>query len=57
MVALKNQIPPFPFKVAKALDPTIYRNVEYDIWNETEKGTEPMLILVGTTAGVLLEVL
>lgn len=36
-VALANRIPPFPFKVAKALDPTIYRNVEYDIWNEAEK--------------------
>lgn len=35
--ALANKIPPFPFKVAKALDPTIYRNVEYDVWNEAEK--------------------
>ncbi|XP_064482284.1 protein ovarian tumor locus-like [Ornithodoros turicata] len=24
-------------QVAKALDPTIYRNVEFDIWNEVEK--------------------
>lgn len=37
VTALANRIPPFPFKVAKALDPTIYRNVEYDIWNEAEK--------------------
>lgn len=36
-VALANKIPPFPFKVAKALDPAIYRNVEYDLWNEAEK--------------------
>lgn len=37
MVALANKIPPFPFKIAKALDPSIYRNVEYDVWNEAEK--------------------
>lgn len=37
VTALANRIPPFPFKVAKALDPAIYRNVEYDIWNEAEK--------------------
>ncbi|XP_075541423.1 deubiquitinase otu-like isoform X2 [Dermacentor variabilis] len=35
--ALANRIAPFPFKVAKALDPTIYRNVEYDNWKEAEK--------------------
>lgn len=29
---------PFPFKVAKALDPTIYRNIEYDTWTEMRKG-------------------
>lgn len=37
LVALANRIPPFPFKVAKALDPSIYRNVEFDVWNEAEK--------------------
>ncbi|KAJ9582491.1 hypothetical protein L9F63_003184, partial [Diploptera punctata] len=26
-------IPPFPYKVAKALDPNIYRNIEFDVWN------------------------
>lgn len=30
-------ITPFPYKVAKALDPNIYRNVEYDTWNEQRK--------------------
>lgn len=30
---------PFPYKVAKALDPTIYRNIEYDTWIELRKGT------------------
>lgn len=27
-------ITPFPYKVAKALDENIYRNVEFDSWNE-----------------------
>lgn len=31
-------IAPFPFKVAKALDPSIYRNIEYDSWGETRRG-------------------
>lgn len=30
--------PPFPFKIAKALDPTIYRNIEYDAWTEVRRG-------------------
>lgn len=30
--------PPFPYKVVKALDPVIYRNVEYDTWLESKKG-------------------
>lgn len=33
-----NNIAPFPFKVAKALDPTIYRNIEYDSWGEVRRG-------------------
>ncbi|CAH1404448.1 unnamed protein product [Nezara viridula] len=31
-------ITPFPYKVAKSLDMEIYRNVEYDTWNEYRKG-------------------
>lgn len=31
-------IAPFPFKVAKALDPSIYRNIEYDSWTEVRRG-------------------
>lgn len=31
-------IAPFPFKIAKALDPNIYRNIEYDSWGEMRKG-------------------
>lgn len=27
-------ITPFPYKAAKSLDPCIYRNVEYDVWQE-----------------------
>ncbi|CAG9832938.1 unnamed protein product [Diabrotica balteata] len=30
-------IAPFPFKIAKALDPNIYRNIEYDSWGETRR--------------------
>ncbi|XP_031628547.1 protein ovarian tumor locus-like [Contarinia nasturtii] len=30
-------ITPFPYKVAKALDENIYRNVEFDSWNEMRK--------------------
>ncbi|GIX74416.1 putative bifunctional UDP-N-acetylglucosamine transferase and deubiquitinase ALG13 [Caerostris darwini] len=35
--ALAQGIPPFPYKVAKTLDPSIYRNVEFDMWNEKRK--------------------
>ncbi|XP_054271857.1 protein ovarian tumor locus-like [Macrosteles quadrilineatus] len=31
-------VTPFPYKVAKSLDPDIYRNVEYDTWNEIRRG-------------------
>jgi len=31
---------PFPFRVAKALDPEIYRNVEHDTWYESKKQEE-----------------
>ncbi|CAB0034142.1 unnamed protein product [Trichogramma brassicae] len=30
-------ITPFPYRVAKALDPSIYRNIDYDIWHELKK--------------------
>ncbi|GFU32801.1 protein O-linked-mannose beta-1,4-N-acetylglucosaminyltransferase 2 [Nephila pilipes] len=35
--ALAHGVPPFPYKVAKTLDPGIYRNVEFDMWNEKRK--------------------
>lgn len=34
---LAEGITPFPYKVAKSLDPSIYRNVEYDTWSEYRK--------------------
>lgn len=34
---LKEGITPFPYKVAKALDPNIYRNIEFDSWNEVRR--------------------
>lgn len=30
-------VPPFPYKVAKSLDPDIYRNIEFDTWSESRK--------------------
>ncbi|ELT94044.1 hypothetical protein CAPTEDRAFT_222830 [Capitella teleta] len=34
----RNSFPtPFPYKVAKALMPDIYRNMEFDAWNEAKK--------------------
>lgn len=35
---LDNGIVPFPYKVAKALDPNIYRNIQFDVWIEKRKG-------------------
>uniref|UniRef100_A0A182PUD5 OTU domain-containing protein n=1 Tax=Anopheles epiroticus TaxID=199890 RepID=A0A182PUD5_9DIPT len=34
---VNQRIPPFPYKVAKALDRNIYRNVEFDVWNEARE--------------------
>lgn len=34
---LSEGITPFPYKVAKALDPDIYRNIEFDAWSEVRK--------------------
>ncbi|XP_014218285.1 uncharacterized protein LOC106646692 isoform X2 [Copidosoma floridanum] len=34
---LEKGITPFPYRVAKALDPNIYRNVDYDIWLEIRR--------------------
>jgi len=30
-------ITPFPYKVAKSLDPYMYRNIEFDSWNDVRK--------------------
>ncbi|XP_053604581.1 protein ovarian tumor locus-like [Plodia interpunctella] len=34
---IDNGITPFPYKVAKALDPDIYRNIEFDVWSEIRR--------------------
>lgn len=34
---LDENITPFPYKVAKALDPSIYRNTEFELWSENRK--------------------
>lgn len=36
---------PFPYKVAKALDPEIYRNIAYDTWTEMRRGKNLIKIL------------
>ncbi|EDV35111.2 uncharacterized protein Dana_GF22579 [Drosophila ananassae] len=34
---LDDGITPFPYKVAKSLDPNMYRNIEFDCWNDIRK--------------------
>ena len=34
---LSERITPFPYKVAKALDPSIYRNTEFELWSDNRK--------------------
>ncbi|XP_055586399.1 uncharacterized protein LOC129739048 isoform X2 [Uranotaenia lowii] len=34
---IKEGITPFPYKVAKALDPSIYRNIEFDSWSDKRR--------------------
>lgn len=40
---IKN-IPPFPYRIAKALDPNIYRNTDFDIWHEIRRGNKNLLL-------------
>ncbi|XP_029037450.2 uncharacterized protein LOC114873365 isoform X1 [Osmia bicornis bicornis] len=35
--AIPKNIPPFPYRIAKALDPNIYRNTDFDIWHEIRR--------------------
>ncbi|XP_076167094.1 uncharacterized protein LOC143146573 isoform X2 [Ptiloglossa arizonensis] len=35
--AIVRDVPPFPYRVAKALDPNIYRNTDFDIWHEIRR--------------------
>ncbi|XP_044316975.1 protein ovarian tumor locus isoform X2 [Drosophila rhopaloa] len=34
---LDDGITPFPYKVAKSMDPYMYRNIEFDCWNDIRK--------------------
>lgn len=34
---LNYQITPFPYKVAKSLDPFIYRNIDFDVWSDRRR--------------------
>jgi len=44
-IVQSSMLAPFPFKVAKALDPNMYRNIEYDTWLEVRRGMIPCLLL------------
>lgn len=52
---LDHGITPFPYKVAKALDADIYRNIEFDVWSEMRRGNpvtscaDPFATLLGKT--------
>ncbi|KAG7207447.1 hypothetical protein KM043_009088 [Ampulex compressa] len=37
MQSITKGILPFPYRVAKALDPNIYRNTDFDIWHEIRR--------------------
>ena len=37
--------PPFPFRVAKSLDPDFYRNAQFDIWLDQKKGNLIVVII------------
>jgi hypothetical protein len=38
---------PFPYKVAKALDQNIYRNIEFDTWNDIRRGNTLFVLTSG----------
>lgn len=38
---------PFPYRVAKALDPDIYRNTDFDIWHEIRRGMRFLSNVIG----------
>ena len=40
---LMKGVTPFPYKVAKSLDPNIYRNVEFDVWIDFRRGKKAIL--------------
>lgn len=42
-IATKN-ITPFPYRIAKALDPNIYRNTDFDIWHEIKRGMDFIVV-------------
>ena len=42
-IVVKN-IPPFPYRIAKALDPNIYRNTDFDIWHEIRRGSRNLFL-------------
>lgn len=43
--AIVRDVPPFPYRVAKALDPNIYRNTDFDIWHEIRRGNKKFVCI------------
>jgi hypothetical protein len=35
---LKNEIIPFPYRIARGLSPYVYKNIEFDMWFEMKRG-------------------
>ena len=48
---------PFPYKVAKALAPDIYRNVEYDTWLESKKTSCEYILIRSDRIHVIVVIL
>ncbi|KAJ6657417.1 hypothetical protein lerEdw1_002476 [Lerista edwardsae] len=46
---------PFPYKVLKALDPEIYRNIEFDVWLDNRKGILSLVAQIFTADASFVE--
>lgn len=49
-----NMLVPFSFKVAKALDPNMYRNIEYDTWIEVRRGKNYLCFCIFVIKAILI---
>ena len=44
---------PLPYKVAKSLDPVIYRNTAFDAWQAAKKGMDFFLLFFRFKSDIL----